>query len=39
MGVLHSFSSKTIFYDKMDLQLFYLRVISTCYTPGKTMNQ
>ena len=23
MGVLHSFSIKNIFYDKMDLRLFY----------------
>ena len=26
MGVLHPFSTKNIFYDKMDLQLFYFRV-------------
>ena len=26
MGVLHSFSIKNIFYDKMDLSLFYFRV-------------
>ena len=27
IGVLHSFSIKNIFYDKMDLGLFYL----TCF--------
>ena len=27
MGVLHSFSIKNIFYDEMDLRLFYFRVI------------
>ena len=27
MGVLHSFSIKNIFYDKMDLRLFYLDVV------------
>ena len=26
MGVLHSFSIKNIFYDKMDLRLFYFDV-------------
>ena len=26
MGVLHSFSIKNIFYDKMDLRLFYFRM-------------
>ena len=26
MGVLHSFSIKNIFYDKMDVRLFYFRV-------------
>ena len=26
MGVLHSFSIKNIFYDKMDLRLFYFHV-------------
>ena len=26
MGALHSFSIKNIFYDKMDLRLFYFRV-------------
>ena len=26
MGVLHSFSIKHTFYDKMDLRLFYFRV-------------
>ena len=26
MGVLHSFSIKNIFYDKMDLKLFYFDV-------------
>ena len=26
MSVLHSFSIKNIFYDKMDLRLFYFRV-------------
>ena len=26
MGVLHSFSIKNIFYDKMDLRLFYFYV-------------
>ena len=26
MGVLHSFSIKNIFYDKMDLSLFYFHV-------------
>ena len=26
MGVLHSLSMKNIFYDKMDLWLFYFRV-------------
>ena len=26
MGVLHSFSIKDIFYDKMDLRLFYFNV-------------
>ena len=26
MGVLHSFSIKNIFYDKMDLRLFDFRV-------------
>ena len=30
MGVLHSFSIKNIFYDKMDLRLFYFGV--TIYT-------
>ena len=29
MGVLHSFSIKNIFYDKMDLRLFYFRVTNT----------
>ena len=27
MGVLHSFSIKNIFYDKMDLWLFYFHVM------------
>ena len=27
MGALHLFSTKNIFYDKMDLQLFYFRVM------------
>ena len=27
MGVLHSFSIKNIFYDKMDLMLFYFDVV------------
>ena len=27
MGVLHSFSVKNIFYDKMDFMLFYFRVM------------
>ena len=26
MGILHSFSLKNIFYDKMDLRLFYFHV-------------
>ena len=26
MGVLHSFSIKNIFYDKMDFRLFYFRM-------------
>ena len=26
MGVLHSFSIKNVFQDKMDLKLFYFRV-------------
>ena len=26
MGVLHSFSIKNIFYDKMDLRVFYFDV-------------
>ena len=26
MGVLHSFSIKNIFYDKMDLMIFYFYV-------------
>ena len=26
MSVLHSFTIKNIFYDKMDLELFYFRV-------------
>ena len=26
MGVLHSFSIKNIFYDKMNLRLFYFQV-------------
>ena len=26
MGVLHSFSIKNTFYDKIDLRLFYFRV-------------
>ena len=26
MGVLHSFSIKKIFYDKMDFKVFYFRV-------------
>ena len=29
MGVLHSFSIKNIFYDKIDLRLFYFDV-TTC---------
>ena len=28
MGVLHSFSIKNIFYDKMDLRLFYFHVMT-----------
>ena len=28
-GVLHSFSIKNIFYDKMDLTLFYFRVMKS----------
>ena len=31
MGVLHSFSIKNSFYDKMDLQLFYFRVTMCVY--------
>ena len=31
MGVLHSFSIKNIFYDKMDLRLFYFRVTIYLY--------
>ena len=27
-GVLHSFSIKNIFYDKMDLKVYYFRVTS-----------
>ena len=27
VGVLHSFSIKNIFYDKMDLRLFYFHVM------------
>ena len=27
MGVLHSFSIKNIFHDKMDLRIFYFRVM------------
>ena len=30
MGVLHSFSIKNIFYDKMDLKLFYFHVTIHC---------
>ena len=26
VGVLHSFSIKNVFYDKMDLRLFYFHV-------------
>ena len=29
MGVLHSFSIKNIFYDKMDLRLFYSHVTNS----------
>ena len=28
MGVSHSFSIKNIFYDKMDLRLFYFNVMN-----------
>ena len=28
MGVLHSFSIKNIFYDKMDLRLFYFYLMT-----------
>ena len=31
MGVLHSFSIKTIFYDKMDLRLFYFDVANNTF--------
>ena len=31
MGVLHSFSIKNIFKDKMDLRLFYFDVASYIY--------
>ena len=30
MGVLYSLSIKNIFYDKMDLRLFYFRVTILC---------
>ena len=30
MGVLHSFSIKNIFYDKMDFRLFYFHVTIWC---------
>ena len=36
MGVLHSFSIKNIFYDKMDLRLFYIRV-TRCIVPRVLM--
>ena len=29
MGALHSFSTKNIFYDKMDLRLFYFHVTNS----------
>ena len=34
-GVLHSFSIKTIFYDKMDVRLFYFHVTNRKYGPKK----
>ena len=44
LGVLHSFSIKNIFYDKMELRLFYFHVtIYTCHlffqwhSSGKTI--
>ena len=33
MGVLHSFSNKNVFYDKMDSGIFYFHV--TTYTRHK----
>ena len=30
MGVLHSFSIKNIFYDKMNFRLFYFHVTISC---------
>ena len=36
MGVLHSFSIKNIFYDKMDLRLFYFHV--TTYKKSLQIN-
>ena len=38
MGVLHSFSVKSIFYDKIDFRLFYFDVALARHTlnPWKT---
>ena len=30
---VHSFSIKNILYDKMDLKLFYIRLMVPFYTP------
>ena len=38
MGVLHSFSIKNIFYDKMDLKGFYFDVAKCTFTEAYLKN-